>query len=215
MKYIYDILLNFQTVPYEFYEWNNNDYISHIRKIPAFKISEDVMKDVLNFNVVFDNLLLKKIINKCEIFTKKGIKKIKYAFIVCDSNTSLALILDNNGKTIKISKLLIDEDIEVCEFSTCLNVIDLKYKVLDKRKIFNFKSRHELELENKIINNLEIIKKDSDITQMQYLHYECFNKKSNNLNYMFDNFINEIKKNNKNVTYKLDSIFNMLSIKYL
>ena len=34
MNYIYDILLNFKNKLYDFYDWNINDDITHIRKIP-------------------------------------------------------------------------------------------------------------------------------------------------------------------------------------
>ena len=50
MNYIYDIILNFQERIYDFYEWNKTDVITHIRKIPVFKISS---KDLYNIgNVV-------------------------------------------------------------------------------------------------------------------------------------------------------------------
>ena len=39
MTYIYDILLNFKEELIEFYDWNKNDNIIHIRKIPLLKIS--------------------------------------------------------------------------------------------------------------------------------------------------------------------------------
>ena len=38
MTYIYDILLNFNEEYYEFYDWNKEDTIVHIKKIPIYKI---------------------------------------------------------------------------------------------------------------------------------------------------------------------------------
>ena len=35
MNYIYDILINFNENLYDFYDWNLNDQIDHIRKIPV------------------------------------------------------------------------------------------------------------------------------------------------------------------------------------
>ena len=37
MKYIYDIVLNFNEEFFEFYDWNLNDEITHIKKIPIIK----------------------------------------------------------------------------------------------------------------------------------------------------------------------------------
>ena len=42
MTYIYDILLNFKDELIEFYDWNKNDNIIHIRKIPLLKITADI-----------------------------------------------------------------------------------------------------------------------------------------------------------------------------
>ena len=39
MKYIYDIELNFNNKYYEFYEWEKKDNITHINKIPYYKIT--------------------------------------------------------------------------------------------------------------------------------------------------------------------------------
>ena len=42
MNYLYDILLNFNLRLYETYEWERNDQITHIRKIPFFKINVEI-----------------------------------------------------------------------------------------------------------------------------------------------------------------------------
>ena len=80
MSYIYDILLNFNTKYYDFFEWNKNDEITHIKKIPIFKTtSEDFLKIKLN-TVKFSENLLNLIENKTEIFKKKLYIKIKIFF---------------------------------------------------------------------------------------------------------------------------------------
>lgn len=38
MNYMYDVLLNFNDFPYDIFEWNKDDKINHIRKIPLFKL---------------------------------------------------------------------------------------------------------------------------------------------------------------------------------
>ena len=50
MIYIYDILLNFIDGKrmYEFFEWNSEDVVEHIKRIPMFCVSDRVMEDILN-----------------------------------------------------------------------------------------------------------------------------------------------------------------------
>ena len=38
MKYIYDILLNYNERLYEFYEWEDNDYFDYVKKIEVIKV---------------------------------------------------------------------------------------------------------------------------------------------------------------------------------
>lgn len=58
MTFVYDIYVNFQTVCYDFYEWNKKDKITHIKKIPIFEIKEDVFKNILvNENKIDDESL--------------------------------------------------------------------------------------------------------------------------------------------------------------
>ena len=39
MNYYYDIVLNLNEELYEFYEWEENDSIDFIKKIPLFRVS--------------------------------------------------------------------------------------------------------------------------------------------------------------------------------
>ena len=38
MNYVYDIYLNLNNVLYDFFDWDKNDKLIHIKKIPIFKI---------------------------------------------------------------------------------------------------------------------------------------------------------------------------------
>ena len=44
MTYIYDVTLNFNEILYDFFEWNNSDTLTHIRKIPMFKVNNENKK---------------------------------------------------------------------------------------------------------------------------------------------------------------------------
>ena len=46
MNYIYDIYLNLNETLYDFFDWNKNDKLTHIKKIPVFKVSEENFKEL-------------------------------------------------------------------------------------------------------------------------------------------------------------------------
>ena len=73
MNYIYDILLNFNKKIYDIYEWEKNDIITHIRKIPLFIVEKKQLLEIVNNEVIFNQEKLKKIENKTEIFTKNNV----------------------------------------------------------------------------------------------------------------------------------------------
>ena len=58
MIYIYDILLNLNNDFYEFYEWEKNDNIFHIKKIPIFLVDTNFMEDLLKFIFILNLSLL-------------------------------------------------------------------------------------------------------------------------------------------------------------
>ena len=51
MNYIYDIVLNFQDNYYNFFEWNREDKIKNIIKIPLYRVSD---KDI---NILKNNII--------------------------------------------------------------------------------------------------------------------------------------------------------------
>ena len=59
MNYIYDVILNFQKEYYDFYEWNKNDNIYHMRKIPIIKINNKQFFEIKNNTIRFDEETLK------------------------------------------------------------------------------------------------------------------------------------------------------------
>lgn len=63
MTYIYDVLLNFSDTEriVEFFEWNNNDSIDHIKRIPLIRISSKSLNDLINNNIVVEKEFLDKI----------------------------------------------------------------------------------------------------------------------------------------------------------
>ena len=130
MNYIYDVLLNFKEEMYDFFDWNINDNVLHIRKIPIIRISSDDLYNIKNNIVEFDNQFLQKFKNKTEFFCSKNIKNLECAFIVSDGYYALGINI--RDKKIKNSELLVDEELEIidiCQNLICSNIL---YKLIKK-----------------------------------------------------------------------------------
>ena len=145
MNYIYDILVNFNNDLYDFYEWNTDDNITHIRKIPLFRVSTPTLEQIKDFNVKFSSEFLKKIENRTEKFTSRDVEKISYAALFSDTNEVFALKFNESGNNIGVSKLLIDESEDVLEVVLRCDETILDLEKLKAKKINNFKTRIQLE----------------------------------------------------------------------
>ena len=53
MNYIYDVVLNYNENLYEFYDWNLNDDIIHIRRIPLIKIKRKSLLEIIKTKIKF------------------------------------------------------------------------------------------------------------------------------------------------------------------
>lgn len=173
MEYIYDILLNFKDEFYDFYEWNNNDRILHIRKIPIFKVSTDDYKILKNHNVLFDLKFLQSIKNRCELYGQKKRRYLEYAFILTDGNDAFAIKLEKDK--IEVSSLLVEEELDTLEHSLKYDLEKIVYDIKDKRKANFFKTRKDSEIEKYLIKEIENLKKEP-IDKLKYIYYECFDE---------------------------------------
>lgn len=204
MNYIYDILLNFNDDIYDFYEWNNNDEITHIRKIPIIKTNSLHMKNIKNNYVELEEEFLSTIKNKTEIFSGRTIKNIEYSFLISDGIEVIGLNIKNNK--IRYSKLLLNEEGEVLEVVGRLKENELQYKVLNKKNISEFKTRKEKEMYKYVIKEIKKLKNEENIEKLKYISYECFSEKIEND--IYENLINKIEEN----YIKLYKIFKLIQV---
>lgn len=196
MNYIYDILLNFNTSLYDFYEWNDNDDITHIRKIPVFKVSTKMIEDIRNHKIEVEYKFLNKIKNKTEMFQKKSVKQIEYTTLLTDGKECLAVLIQEGFITLK-SRLLLDEEEDVLDMSETMDMTEIPYKRLGNIDFCPFQTRKEREMKQYIQKELSNI---TDEDKLTYLYYECFdelpkkdislqNKIQEKLMYDFDNTV--------------------------
>lgn len=208
MSYIYDILINFNKNLYEFYDWNLNDDIDHVRKIPVFKVDSAILWDIKNNDIIFKNQFLNQIYNKTEVFTVKNLKNLKYACLFCDGMETLAVEVTESG--LKKSKLLIDEEEEVIEVCSKLEAQSIEYKILHEMRIEQHKTRKEVEMEEFVKEQIKKLSEETDTSKLHYLYYECFNEKETDKDKIIDKFRLEMSKNFDQLVQKLYEFFKLL-----
>ena len=115
MIFISDILLNFLDGErlYEFFEWKEDDLYDHIKRIPLYRVNTKTLYDFIFKDVKC--LSLEEIKGQTEVFKTRGIKKIEYAFVLCDIKKAVAFECDKKGNVIARSSLLLDEEEEVLD----------------------------------------------------------------------------------------------------
>ena len=187
MSYIYDIILNLNNEFIEFYEWDKSDYLTHIRKIPIYKISN--ISKIKIGNKINNYKFIESIKNKTYVFGKNN---RDYLVLLCNEEKVLAISLNNKGYIKEISDLLIDEEDYILESYNKYPFA--KLDIIDNTKVYNyFFTRKERE---KIKNVKKQIKKS----------------KSNVLNYLcYELNIKEINDEEKNKKYQeMYNFFNLI-----
>lgn len=173
MNYVYDILSNFNQELYDFYDWDKNDNFTHLRKVPSFRVSKEVLVDLMFKKVKIKGNLLKLIKDKTQVFTKEGVDVIEYCFIVSDSVNSLGVILDEDGVIYKRSKFLVSEELEINKCLKTSKIYNVEYNLLSSKTHYSNMTRNEEKVTNLILNELELIMDSTD--KIDYLYYEWFN----------------------------------------
>lgn len=211
MTYVYDLILNYNSELYEFYEWEKDDFIYHIKRINMVLVSSNIYNDIYDNIVSFDNDFLLSIYNKCEYYTNRKIDVIPYAFLLTDSYRVMALLLDKTGKVIKYSSLLLDEEEEVLDLCYKLGEIKINYHILKKKNKSEFKTREEKNILNFIKDDLEKSYLNKNYIKLKYLYYEYFNKQSDNVNLIYHELLEEM---NKDINKKHYDLYNLIKLSY-
>ena len=178
MLYIYDILLNFNSdnKMYDFFDWDLNDNIEHIKKIPLFRVSRKTLNDINNNIFTIDKSFLIRIKNYTEVYRNKRIEKIPYCVIFTDSNKALAVEFNYDGLSIHKSALLLDEEEEVIDVSFKLGEIGLNYKIDKKLKPNPFLTRNDEQVMDFLKKEILDTYKRKDLDKLKYMYMEYFDK---------------------------------------
>lgn len=200
MNYIYDIYLNLNEVLYDFFDWNKNDKLIHIKKIPIFKVSEEKFKMLVHNSIKFDSDFVISVYKKTEVWNIS--QSIDFCALFSDNNNIIAIEFNDGGNSIRKSFLQIDEELEVLETINKLKEKDINFEIT--KKVGNIlKTRKELKDENFIKKELKNIDND----KLRYIYFECFGKHEKNRKEIL-NSIKSLSKNSK--TYK--NLYNILKL---
>ena len=208
MKNIYDILVNFKKNPYEFYEWNKEDDVKHVKKMPSIKVSDSTLYDIFYNEVKISKNFLDQIKDKTEIFFGRAIKKVKYACVIYNDDVALSILLNDNGEIIGKSKLLFDEEEDVLKEDVPLKEID--YNIIKKSKKISGLTRRETKIVLLLSKYLDKIYENKKSDEIKYMYFECFNTMEEDNEKAYKNLKNEVLKANLNVIETLKTLIKVL-----
>ena len=210
MIYIYDILLNFcENKVYDFFEWEKSDKLSHIKRIPMFRVDKNIVNKFLDRKIKINESLISKIYNLTEEYTQKKVIKIPYAFIITDGISALALKSDKYGNIISRSKLIIDEEEEVICLSSKLDrinlVIENEIQILEE----NFLTREEEKVKSFLVGIIEKAYKNRDYEKLRYLYSEYSKESKDKIIDVYNELLDSVNKNLEPIHYDL---YNLLQL---
>lgn len=209
MNYVYDILSNFNQELYDFYDWDKNDNFTHLRKVPSFRVSKEVLVDLMFKKAKIKGNLLKLIKDKTQVFTKEGVDVIEYCFIVSDSVNALGVILDEDGVVYKRSNFLVSEELEINKCLKTSKIYNVEYNLLSSKTHYSNMTRNEEKVTNLILNELELIMDSTD--KIDYLYYEWFN--TNKGKNKYKKLVSSIKSSYTSKHEYILELLNLLKIK--
>lgn len=190
--YIYNVHTNLKKKYIDFYEWNKNDKIIIIKKLPIIKVHKSTYNDLLNNVIQFNNFDYLKLFGKNNKLC-----------LISNGQDVFAIKINRNCQCIEKSSLLINEELKILNKIYKLKYAKISYIIL-KRNNNYFITRNELENKKIIIKNLKMQSKTNRL-MVYYLYYELFNSDEKNMNKAIKR-IGEFLNSRKNI----DFLYNIL-----
>jgi len=213
MIYVYDMILNWtdEDEVYEFFEWELNDDIEHIKRMPLFKVSSDLFDDLFNCEFKVDNEFLKKIYNLTERYTNNSVDKINYAVLLTDGIRVLAIEFDELGNSIYRSRMLLDEEQDVIVLSNKLENYNLNI-IKGKRRTNNvFMTRLERNIKKTLTAEIHNGYKIHNYDKLKYLYFELFGKEQDDIELIYNKLLESI---DKGINYTHNKLYEVIKLSY-
>lgn len=202
MTNINDIILNFHKNYYNFFEWNNNDIIYHIKKIPLVKVSD---KDYLNLKykeITLQKEFLNKFKNKTIFYNNYNNITKNIIFLVSNQKESMGLMFNEQGKLLNRSGLLFDESEEIEEIAGNIEETKISYQEIKKTKQSKY-SRIKQKRKKYILNYINNI---TDKNVFKYLNYDIYEKEQQNYKIIKNKLLRE------NNNFLLDKLYKTIQL---
>lgn len=176
MNYIYDIILNFNEEFYDFYEWNNNDNVINVRKIPVLKVDENTYVSLRNNKIQVSMETIDSLKKNFSLYNEKIEGNI--ICLITNGMSAFGVMFNNNGYLIKRSGMLFDEEEEVIDESENIKEVKIDFIKNEKQKSNNI-SRIVKEKQKFIKDYISSL--DDELT-LKYIYYDYFEKEENKNN---------------------------------
>ncbi len=192
MNYIYDIVLNFQKYYCELYEWRREDKISNIRKIPLYHIDTSDLEYFRYYDVVVDQNFFD------QLRADSGNSK-RLMCLVSDGNMGMGLLFNSDGKIVKRSSMVYDEEDEVCGYALECELVSICYD--RKKKIPKGGELRFCRQRRKIL--VDYLKHIENDMMWKYLYYECYGSDEEDLDKIKKTLLGIANKGYSEVNQKL------------
>ncbi|MBQ9834131.1 MAG: hypothetical protein IJO33_02960 [Bacilli bacterium] len=208
MNYYYDIILNFNKEGkpyYNFYEWEKDDDLVKIKKIPIFRIEEKTLLNLFEYEGKLESDWVSNLKDKTTFKIENKIKTISYACIFTDTKSCIALNFSQDGTIIGKSLLLLEDE---------LNLLEIGYSLKKEKIVFTrgVKSKNKNDLRQEELIKLVIKKelekayKEKNDNKLIYYHLEWFNSLNKDIEKIYHKMQDDLKN---------DLTDNVLKIYYL
>lgn len=167
MKYYYDIYLNFNEYPINYYEWRKDDNLERYLKVPIFRVESII--DFIKYHIKID-------IDISPIILSDGINAI-----------ALELI---DKRIAYLSYLSYEDESCICEIAANLDITYFKYEKGNKRYI-PFELRTDTLIKNILLKEVE----NSSNDFIKFLYYDITGNESKTIEDMRSFLIEDINNN--------------------
>ena len=195
---------NFNDTYYEFYEWNREDSLTYIKKIPTIRINKLQMEIIHNnvINITKDEL--EKISNKT--FTETGM--IKYCLLLTDLEKVMVIKFNEQGISTEKSLLLLDEEESVIDECRDFELEVLDCEIIEKLDSVKFITRKESMIQECLLSEIKKLYKNKIYDEINYLYNELFNDNKNihkKYQFLMDDITN-------NYSEKYNRLYNIIQL---
>ncbi len=207
MHYYYNFLINLDTCFWSYYEWEKTDNLIWIKKMPVVKISDRDIKKFLEYDISFSKDWVSSYLDKTLIKSKRT----KLSCILFSSGkNSLVLEVNENGKVLSRSKLLMLDECDCNDFVSHLKSEWMEYELLDKLR-YDDEFRKAIYEKHMIEVELNTLKETHNLSKCSYLYYEWFGVIESDMEKMLKNCYQELK---KPYTLKIHEITELIEMSY-